>query len=215
MARKRPAPSSVEALHKAVLACLDPMYRLSSLSIGPNDPEPEALVDLRRVAQALPEMPAADEDPFIGTSITELSPGGITWHRMVWERAQDWAVRLSAIVAESKRRKLGQTTGMPRLHPPIGQLKGFLLTEMNRFRQGQITSHTLSITPASKTGRRPSNSELLDFDELQRTKNPTLTDKEILSQFRKKYPHHPIFESDDPKGALRAARSRRRKQRPI
>jgi len=63
-------------------------------------------------------------------------------------------------------------------------------------------------------GRRAKNDDLLDFDENEREKNLNLTDKEVLAAFRKKHRNHPIFESDNPGGALRAARSRRKNKRP-
>ncbi|HTU93769.1 MAG TPA: hypothetical protein VMF69_27060 [Gemmataceae bacterium] len=65
-----------------------------------------------------------------------------------------------------------------------------------------------------RRGRRAKNDVLLDFDELERKKKPELTDKEILAAFRKKHPDHPIFDSEDPRAALRAARSRRKKKPP-
>jgi len=68
--------------------------------------------------------------------------------------------------------------------------------------------------PRAKGGRRPTNSDLLDFDKSERKKTPNLTDKQVLATFRKKHPNHPIFEADDPSGALRAARSRRNQKRP-
>ena len=67
--------------------------------------------------------------------------------------------------------------------------------------------------PRAHMGRRSKNDKLLDFDENKRKKNPALTDKEVLAAFRKKYPNHPIFEAEDPEGAFRASRSRR-KNRP-
>lgn len=65
-----------------------------------------------------------------------------------------------------------------------------------------------------RRGRRATNDILLDFDELERKKKPELADKEILAAFKKKYPDHPIFETEDPRAALRAARSRRKKKPP-
>jgi hypothetical protein len=69
-------------------------------------------------------------------------------------------------------------------------------------------------TQRSRSGPRPKNDALLDFVERELRKNAQLTDKEILDKFRKKHPKHPIFESNDPCAALRAARARRKRRRP-
>jgi hypothetical protein len=79
-------------------------------------------------------------------------------------------------------------------------------------RAPRVSSQKPRSTFRSRTGQRAKNDELLEFDESERKKNPNLTDKEVLAAFRKKHSKHPIFESDDPQAALRAARSRRKKK---
>ncbi len=78
----------------------------------------------------------------------------------------------------------------------------------------QVDSKTRKTAKQARPGRRAPNDNLLDFDETQRKKNPGISDKEILEAFRKKNKNHPIFESDDPRAALRAARSRRKRKPP-
>jgi hypothetical protein len=93
----------------------------------------------------------------------------------------------------------------------------YVRDELVKF-SGLVAEEIKSRTPfqavpvAVRKGRRPTNTLLLDFDEKQRRKNPKLTDKEVLAAFRMKHAKHPIFESDDPQAALRAARSRRKKK---
>jgi hypothetical protein len=149
------------ALHRAVLVCLDVMGRLSKIQVKPNDPEPEELGELRRAAQALPPM---DEDPFIGTSIAELTRDGKTWHREVYDRAQDWAQRVTANLADPEWRKRGQTFGMPGMIAPAEKLKTYLAVEMNRARSvnqpgkrspGSATKARKRTTPIKKAAARP------------------------------------------------------------
>lgn len=67
-------------------------------------------------------------------------------------------------------------------------------------------------TDQRRSGPRSKNDQLLDFEEKARKRNSNLTDKELLAAFQKKYPNHPIFQATDPQGALRAARSRKKKK---
>jgi hypothetical protein len=55
-------------------------------------------------------------------------------------------------------------------------------------------------------GRRKQNEDLLRFAE----EHPELQCKEVIRRFREIRPKHSIFESDNPKGALRAAQYRAR-----
>ncbi len=63
------------------------------------------------------------------------------------------------------------------------------------------------------SGPRPQNADLLEFDEKERQNDPNITDKEILRRFKLKKPKHPVFDSGNPRGALRAARYRKDKNR--
>jgi hypothetical protein len=122
---------------------------------------------------------------------------------------------------EQARLKYAQD--MSRLLADIKARPGFWLyvrdefVRFSRLVREELRNRTLpqtSLRSQTRRGRRSTNADLLDFDENERRKNPNLTDKEVLTAFRKKRPNHPIFESADPEGALRAARSRRRKRRP-
>jgi hypothetical protein len=63
-----------------------------------------------------------------------------------------------------------------------------------------------------RSGGRPNqNSGLLDFAQDAQARNPNLTDKEVLAQFRQLNPAHPIFTRRNPLHAFREARSSARK----
>jgi len=137
----------VEALHAATMACLDAMIRLHRKQVKPTDPEPEALADLRRAVQALPE---ASEEPFLGTNVADLSPDGTSWHRTVWVRARDWAQRLTANLDDPRWRKLGQVQGMPGLDLEPERFRNYLRVEMNRARKEQDSADAVPVESAEK-----------------------------------------------------------------
>jgi hypothetical protein len=139
-----PAISTAEALHEATMACLDIMSRLSNKDVRPTDPEPDELAELRRAVKALPEM---EPDPFMASSLADLPPRGqgTSWHNWVCRRAQDWAPRLTAILAQPRQ----QVLSMPGLELQPGSTRARLLVEMNRVRQGQraATEKQARLTP--------------------------------------------------------------------
>ena len=106
----------------------------------------------------------------------------------------------------------------------VPELEAFLQTlnggsahkQADRPAPPSILSRPDSATPKKadrrRTGPRPKNDNLLAFDEKVRAKDATLTDKEVIDLFRKKFPNHPVFQADDPRGALRAARLRQRRK---
>jgi hypothetical protein len=79
----------------------------------------------------------------------------------------------------------------------------------------QVSAVSSSKAPQEKTkpGPRSKNNSLLAFEEQLKKRNPHMTDADILEEFGKKFPNHPIFKTGDPKGALRAARSRKNKKK--
>jgi hypothetical protein len=92
------------------------------------------------------------------------------------------------------------------------KLHKLIVAELESRAPHRRSPSTAQEAPSSpkRSGPRPKNDEVLDFEAAERAKDPTLTDKELLVRFKKKCPGHSIFEAEDPENALRAARSRRK-----
>jgi hypothetical protein len=123
-------------LHTATLVCLDAMARLAGKTVGPNDPEPEALVDLRRAVEALPQV---DRDPFTASNLAEIPRvlDGTSWHDAIGKQARDWSQRMTTILTQPQRRNNRKAQVMPSLVADAGMLKTYLLVEMNRLTKEQ------------------------------------------------------------------------------
>jgi hypothetical protein len=66
----------------------------------------------------------------------------------------------------------------------------------------------------SSSGRPEVNQEIVAYALAAKAANPRLRGKELLKQCRERFPNHPIFESQKPAAALRAAMARARKDAP-
>jgi hypothetical protein len=118
----------IEQQHNAALACLEALERISGQTIKPSDSVPEALAELQRAVQAIPE---TEQDAFGGTSVVQLGGTyGTSWHQVVLRVAQDWAMRLPKNMADTQR--LGQVLVCPGLGKDPNEARAALDAEMSR-----------------------------------------------------------------------------------
>jgi hypothetical protein len=203
MARKKHAQA-----HPAQHACLyEALQRITrSESVPPLD----AFLDLGR------ELHEARLDFFISEAFSDRTDPASMAKNLLYT-----SCRHHAIPGEQAR--LGDAAHVRNLLGQIEARAGFwpyVRDEVIKFSRlvAEELRKRVQLRPAqptqSRRGRRPANDLLLDFDENARRERPSMTDKEVLDAFKKQHPRHPIFESDDPRGALRAARSRRKKKPP-
>jgi hypothetical protein len=66
-------------------------------------------------------------------------------------------------------------------------------------------------TGKGSPGRPARNADLLEFVQQKKKDDPRITQKEILSLFKKDNPDHPIFQAEQPVRALKSLLSKRRK----
>jgi hypothetical protein len=72
--------------------------------------------------------------------------------------------------------------------------------------------HPVTDPSEYKLGRTPTNKDVVDFALEVLRENRKAKVKDILKAWKAQHPDHPIFSSDHPDRALRAALSRRRKE---
>jgi hypothetical protein len=172
MSENEPVRNLVQTLHNATLSCLDAMARLVGKHVGPTDPEPEALADLRHAVKMLPEV---GPDPFMASSLADLPPEGTSWHDWVHQRAQDWAQRLTTNLAQPQRQEDGRWQRLPSMEYEPGTIKARLLAEINWANKEQ---------QAAVRRRKPS--------PVQRDRMTEARNKWIYNQCCKKIPHDNI-----------------------